>query len=333
MTAALIVKLHHTYTDGVGAMQLAGELFDIERQPPAPLAPPPPLPPWPRRPRLGGLWDDVAFETRRGFGLARAVIPWAAAALRDAAIDPQPRADEVRELVRSMGVAVTAAQSSGSRPLAARSTCSAFEAIDLPLADLRAAAGRAGGTVNDGFLAGILGGLRLYHAKHGARPPSVRIGIPVSTRGPSTEPAPVLRNQFVPLVVRAPLQLADPAERVRVLHALVLAARQPPAIDLIERATGVVRRLPGAVHLAAGLLGSVDLMASNVPGSPLDLYLAGAKVQRMIPFGPRGGAGLNLTLLSHHQTVHIGVNADPVALPDQDVLVDCLRRGFEETIA
>ena len=39
-----------------------------------------------------------------------------------------------------------------------------------------------GGTVNDVFVAAVIGGLRLYHAKRGTTPPELRMGIPVSTR-------------------------------------------------------------------------------------------------------------------------------------------------------
>lgn len=328
--ATLIIRLHHTYTDGVGAMQMAGELFDIEPGPavtgPAPSASPAPAP---DRGVVDSLWSDAMFEARRGLGAFAGLLPWAAAAVRDAALDPGPRAEGALELVRDMQVLGRAARSPGSPLLAPRSARSSFEAIDLPLAEMRAAAACAGGTVNDLFLAGILGGLRLYHAKHGEQPASLCIGVPASIRA---EGAPGLRNQFVPLVVRAPLQLVDATERIRLLHELVSSARQRPSLELFDRATGWLRRLPGGLGVAAGLLGSVDLMASNVRGSPVELYLAGAKVQRMIPFGPRSGAGLNVTLLSHHATAHIGINCDAESQPDRDVLVDCLRGGFDETL-
>jgi WS/DGAT/MGAT family acyltransferase len=323
--AALVIKLHHTYTDGLGAMLLASELFDAESRPTvtAPSTAP-------GGPALGGVWRDAAFEARRALGQVGGVVPWAAAAVRDAAFDPEPRAREALALVRDMQVLGQAARSPGSPRLAGRSTRSSFAAIDLPLADLRAIAAGAGGTVNDVFLAGILGGLRLYHDKHGEQPAALNIGIPASTR--NDDPTD-LRNQFVPLVVRAPLQPVDAHERIRLLHELVVDARRRPALDMFDRATGWLRRLPGGLSLAAGLLGSVDLMASNVPGSPVALSLTGTTVQRMIPFGPRGGVGLNLTLLSHDQTVHIGVNSDAESLSDRDVLVDCLRRGFDETLS
>jgi WS/DGAT/MGAT family acyltransferase len=327
--AALVVKLHHTFTDGLGAVKLAAQLFDLERHPP-PDGALPRLPEPDRAPRLGRMWDDLAFEAGRSVELARRVLPWATTAIRDAVVDPQPRAEATLELAHALQSLARAASRPASPILAGRSAGARLGAMAFPLSDLRQAARRAGGTVNDVFLAAALGGLRLYHAKRGSHPASLRLGIPVSTRGGGTEAD--MRNQFAPTLVHAPLQLLDPVERIRLLHELVIAACHPPVLDLLEQATGMLRRIPGSMRLITGLLDATDMMASNVPGSPVDLYLGGARVEQIVPIGPRGGAGLNLTLLSHVDTVHIGVNMDPVSISDPGVLIDCLRAGFDETL-
>jgi len=327
---ALIVKLHHTFTDGLGAVKLAAQLFDLEQHPPRDGAPPR-LPDLDRPPLLGRMWEDVDFEARRSIDIGRRVLPWAAAGIRDALLDPRPGATATLELVRSLQTIARAAGRPASPLLAGRSAGVRLASLAFPLADLRHTAREAGGTVNDVFLAAVLGGLRLYHSKRGASARSVRLGIPVSTRGGGTEAD--MRNQFAPTLVRAPLQLLDPVERIRLLHELVMAARHQPALDLLEHATGMLRRSPGAIRLVTALLGSTDVMVSNVPGSPVDLYLGGAKVEQLIPLGPRGGSGLNLTLLSHVGTASIGINMDPVTVPEAGVLVDCLRAGFDETLA
>ena len=247
-------------------------------------------------------------------------------------MDPQPRAQSTFDLVQSVRALAASAGGPGSPILAGRSTGARFGALTIPLAELRRAASRAGGTVNDVFLAAVLGGLRLYHAKRGHAPLGLRIGIPISTR-PVADTEADMRNQFAPIVVRAPLQLTDPVERIRLLHDLVLAARHQPVLELLEPAAGLLRRTPGFLQLVARLAGSADLMASNVPGSPVELYLGGAQVEQLVALGPRGGAGLNLTLLSHVGAVRVGVNMDPVTIPDPGVLLDCLRSGFDETLA
>lgn len=50
-------------------------------------------------------------------------------------------------------------------------------------------------------------------------------------------------------------------------------------------------------------------------------------------FGPTIGAGLNVTLMSYCGTCCVGVNVDTGAVPDTDVLMDCLQHGFDEVLA
>ncbi len=46
--------------------------------------------------------------------------------------------------------------------------------------------------------------------------------------------------------------------------------------------------------------------------------------------GPLSGAAINATLLSHLDDVFVGINSDPAAVPDPEVLVECLEEGFAE---
>jgi diacylglycerol O-acyltransferase len=320
--AALVLKLHHSFTDGVGLVEMAAEVFDLS--PGGSGGPGGPGGPggavgegapaggsgadgyWTERAPAERVWEDLNYEAHQAWDVLRSVVPWVASSVRSAVADPASRGAEVF----------------GAR----------LAAVQLPMAELRDTAHRAGGTLNDVFLAGLLGGLREYHAKHGCHPPSLRLGVPISTRQRGVGVV-EMHNQVTPMLVRAPLQLLDPVERIRLLHELVAQARRHPAIDVLQGAAGVVRRLPGATTLIKSFVGAVDVLASNVPGSPVDLYLGGARVERIIPIGPRGGTALNLTLLSHTDSVDIGVNMDPIAIPDPDVLVDCVRFGFEETLA
>jgi diacylglycerol O-acyltransferase len=327
---ALIVKVHHSLTDGLGAMKLAAELFDLERHPPH-------GPDGPTMVQLGpASWlerarEDLAFEAERSLDAARRMLAWLTAVGRAVANDPVPPARSMLSTLQGILALAGAISGPGPPVPVGRSARSRFGALTFPLSDFRQAARRGEGTVNDVFLAGVVGGLREYHAKRGSVPPSLRLGVPVSTRAAGTEMD--LRNQFAPILLRVPLQFQDPVERIRLLHGLVIAGRQQPVLGLLEQATGYLRPMPGFLRLVTAVLGATDVMASNVPGSPVDLYLGGAQVQQIVPFGPRSASALNVTLLSHVDTVNIGVNMDPVAFPDAGVLLDCLRAGFDETLA
>ena len=94
---------------------------------------------------------------------------------------------------------------------------------------------------------------------------------------------------------------------------------------------GTLNLLPPAA--AASMLKHVDFVASNVPGFTAAVYLAGARVERYVAFGPTIGAALNVTLLSDRGRCYAGVTVDTAAVPDPDVLVECLREGFNEVLA
>jgi WS/DGAT/MGAT family acyltransferase len=59
-----------------------------------------------------------------------------------------------------------------------------YEILDCSPSELKAAGKAAGGTVNDAYVAGIIGGLRIYHEKHGADIGDITINMPVSLRRP-----------------------------------------------------------------------------------------------------------------------------------------------------
>ena len=76
----------------------------------------------------------------------------------------------------------------------------------------------------------------------------------------------------------------------------------------------------------------IDVTASNVPGSPVPLYLHGRRVTELVPFGPLSGAAANVTLLGHGDDAHIGINRDPAAVPDGVGLTADLRDAFTRVI-
>jgi diacylglycerol O-acyltransferase len=105
-----------------------------------------------------------------------------------------------------------------------------------------------------------------------------------------------------------------------------------------DRSLPFTNAIAGALNLLprayiGGMLKHVDFLASNVPGIRVPLYLAGARVNSFYGFGPTIGAALNVTLMSYCDTCFVGVNIDTGAVPDPNVLMDCLRNGFDEVLA
>jgi hypothetical protein len=204
--------------------------------------------------------------------------------------------------------------------------------LEVPLDDLRAGSRAAGGTLNDGYLAGLVGGLGRYHRHHEVEVGDVPLALPVSLRrGPDD----VGGNRFAGASIAGPAGERDPSRRIALIHDRVVAARAEPALDFLSATAPLVSRLPSAVlaPLSLRLAGAIDLQASNIPGMRRASFIAGARIERMYVFGPVPGSAIMATLISHEGTCCIGIAVDADAVPDPDVLAECLREGLAEVVA
>jgi WS/DGAT/MGAT family acyltransferase len=330
--AASILKLHHAITDGVGAIKIATVLFDFEREPstdPGPMPDPPEVHVMNRVERFRDAFDH---ERRRQAGILQRLLPNVAGGIGALAQDPAGRTRRTGEIASSVARMLAPASAPLSPVMTGRSLSVDLDTLSLPLPDAKAAAKGAGGRLNDFFVAAVLGGFRRYHEHHDAAPEFLRMSMPINIRTEQT--ADVAGNRFVPTRFPIPLQIKDPAERIRAVNALVGQVRAEPALALVDPLASVLKRMPN--FLATGLFGSmlrsVDVITSNVPGIPIPIYLAGAQMVSQFPFGPRSGAATNITLLSYLDQIHVGVNTDPAAVPDPEVFQSCLQEGFDELL-
>jgi diacylglycerol O-acyltransferase len=325
--AALMMKAHHVVTDGIGSVQLAAYLFDFELDGDtadsgdldAPAAAPPPT--------LELLRDVVEHDIAGAVDLGRRAMRSAFPAMLEAVRHPQAAVDEVVQTAQSLGRMVAPVRERLSPVMTERMRSSHFATVEVPLADLKAGAKVADGTVNDGFLAGITGGLRRYHEHHGADVDDLRVAMPISLR---TEDDAEGGNHVTVMRFRVPVGVVDPAERIRALHEVARQVREERSIAYVEPIAGALNLLPSSV--VGAMLKRIDFLASNVPGVPVPMYLVGSEVRRFFPFGPTAGSSVNLTLMSYHDVCCIGVNTDRAAIPDHAVFLDCLEAGFGEVV-
>ncbi len=208
----------------------------------------------------------------------------------------------------------------------------ASTAFDVSLDDLRRAAKAAEGSLNDAFVAAVVGGMQRYHERHGSSPVELRMTLPINLRHAADESG---GNRFAPARFPVPLLIIDPVERIQAIRALVRGWRAEPALQMTSTLAGVLNRLPTTTTTAlfGGMLKCCDFVTSNVPGAPVPVYSGGARVERLYAFGPPSGAACNVTLISHNETCCIGIVIDTTAVPDPDVLVNALRAGFDEVLA
>lgn len=325
--AALICKLHHSLMDGIGGVQIAMLLFDLERKP-RELEP---LPPSPERAvpgRLDGVRHWLGYDARLAGRLTRDVLVGGPAALAGGVRRPFATARGALATTASVYRTVRPINRTGSTLMRDRRLVRRLSVHEVPMPALRAAAHLAGGSLNDAFVAGVAGGLRRYHTLHGVDVGDLHITMPVSIRG---EDDPIGGNRLTLMRFDVPVGVVDPAARIAQIHVRTSAIRNERSLPHTQAIAGALNLLPR--WYIAAILRHVDFLASDVPGIPVPVYLGGAAVRMQYPFGPTIGAGVNVTLMTYADTCAMGINVDTGAIPDPEVFHRCLVEGFDEVLA
>jgi WS/DGAT/MGAT family acyltransferase len=325
--AAFVMKLHHSLTDGVGGVELALFLFDLEANP-AHAAVTPDRPVDDRA--GGGNLLLLSLKHRRD----RVVDRWSSATgsirpmVRRFARHPFRTVRDAVATLRSIARMMAPVSEKLSPVMRRRGVSRQFEVAEMKLHDLRRAAAAAGGTINDGFLAGVTGGLRRYHERHGSTVDRLRLTLPISIRTPED---PIGGNRLTLIRFAVPVAEVDPASRIRELNRLCRIAQDERSLQHTDGIAAALNLLPR--QFVGGMLKHMDFLASNLPGFTFPVYLAAVPVERLVTFGPTTGTSANFTLMSYDGACCIGVNIDTAAVPDADVLIECVREGFEEVLA
>ncbi|HEX9549077.1 MAG TPA: WS/DGAT domain-containing protein [Acidimicrobiales bacterium] len=196
-----------------------------------------------------------------------------------------------------------------------------------------------GTTVNDVVLAACTQSLRDWLIAHDALPSKPLIAsVPVSVHAEQKDQPGT--NKVSSMFVALPVQLEDPVEQLMAIKENTKGAKEvhkalgadmitgmaefaPPL--LLNQATKLYSRL----NLAERHRPIHNLIVSNVPGPPVPLYCAGARVVAIYPMGPiLEGAGLNITVLSNMGNVDFGAMACRELVPD----LDDLAPGFADAV-
>lgn len=313
--AAAVIKVHHSIADGLGMVLMLGAFTDLERHPPP-------------APTAGNVVDfpaeRVAWSPLRRFAHhltegARSVGRGPIASTRGGA-----------RAARSMFKLVQPNRTPCSRLMTERSPHRGLDARRLPLADVKAAGKAHGRTVNDVFVGVVTDAVRRYHWRSGSRCEQLRVHIPVNSRTART--ADVAGNEFVP--ARLVVDLREEHATIDGIGAQLERLRAEPALHHINTVSASIHRLGRRLSrwVIGGMMQGVDVLASNVPGPPFPLFLAGAKVERFVAFGPPAGAALNVTAFSYDGDVHLGVTIDTASVTDRTLFMRCLDETIDELI-
>jgi diacylglycerol O-acyltransferase len=348
--AAVMTKVHHAAVDGVSGGELLSVLLDSN--------------PEGRTPQPKGTTRQSGAVPGQAELLVRGLLGVARQPLRALSAVPRalPHLDQVPTVRALPGVGLLAAATArvagvrrGDGGVLERTRLRAprtrlnrrigphrrFAFASLPLADIKAIKNALGVTVNDVVLALSAGALRRWLAANGDLPAEPLLAmVPVSVRTP--EQAGTFGNRVSTMIVPLPTDEPDARRRVERISDVMRSAKDrhratpatlmqdanefiPPA--LLARASRVVFGLAVRDPLAP----PVNVVISNVPGSPTPLFLAGAKLEAQYPVSLiMDGVGLNLTAFSYRDALDLGVVCDRDLVPDAWPVIDHVRAELTE---
>ena len=320
-------QTHHAMIDGHGAKRLAEHYLQW-----APDGPLPALPPVPVAEDISawGRWKEGwALEGAK----ARRLADHTRGRLRWAAADPRAGLARARELV-----AATRRFQAQQGPiphsplLRTRSDELRFDLVPVDLPALRAGAKALGGSVNDGFMAGLSIALHRYHLDHGVRVKELRTAMAMSTRSNDDGHS---GNEVLGVMLGLPL-LDDAETALKQCREVARSHREDrDVLWLIDRFRAFANRLPTAlvVNATRRTLQGIDLQVSNVQGIPTRHWVAGVEPLRSAPFPVALSSGVAMILQSSAGRAELGLTTDPATIKDPQHLIARLLEGFVEVAA
>jgi WS/DGAT/MGAT family acyltransferase len=330
--AAIVQKMHHTVTDGVGGIRLAERFVDLERDPDH--EPPPPSrldEPGPVSTTVFSRVADTAGHVVRRGGEATIGAVQAGAGL---ALHPTrwpTVGGDVVSTARSVARQVTGTGADGSELWTPKTLRRRIETLRVPFDEAKAAARRHDVSINDVFVTGAARGAGAYHRSAGAETDLLRLAMPVSTRDDNTAAG----NAFALTRASVPVNVHDPVDHLHQVSEVLGQAKGERAFQLLEQLAAAANALPtsAVVRLARAQTEAIDLTASNVRGAPFPVYMGGAKVEANYPVGPLLGSAFNLTLLSYDGWLNMGLHVDSGAVEQPAALRDAIDGAFRELSA
>jgi WS/DGAT/MGAT family acyltransferase len=330
----LYSKIHHAVLDGQGGVALAQALLDLEPQKRA------------RRnaaevaPAASPRRRDVARTALRAnvqqlLKLLRAVPPvlkLANEAQGDSMLSRlRGGIGRLRESV------LIAPRTPFNRQVSAQRS---FAATSLPLDAVKRIARASGASLNDVVMSLCAGALRRYLSARDELPSKPLVAaMPISLRTSGDGES---NNQVSMVQCPLPTDRADPIERLQAVSESTAGIKQRvaavrgliptdfPGLAAPFWASGL-SRLWARGRVAERLPPLANLAISNVPGPPVPLYLAGARVVEYYPVSiVTHGLGLNITVQSYAGRLEFGLTACREAVPKPEILARGLQLALDE---
>jgi diacylglycerol O-acyltransferase / wax synthase len=333
---AVYTKAHHSGVDGKAGVEMAKVLYDTSPQI-REVGPP-------RRKRSGGtyqlgvteLLQAAASNAAQQYRKLAELLPTAAKALSTAAAVVANQRTATGERSLNLGLAPKTIFNESI------TNQRSYTTMSLPMADIKALGKRVGGTVNTIVMAMCSIALQRFLRERNLLPKEALLAmVPVSLR---TEGDSAMNNQVSVVRVDLATDIEDLPARFKAIHASSEAAKA--VVKELRPVLGVDVPITGSPWLMTGLaslLGRSNLVGrfpaagnvliSNVPGPPMSLYMAGAKMMHFFPVSiPYHGSALNITVQSYAGQLEFGLTACRRALSQEESgeLIDHLKGALHE---
>ena len=342
-------KIHHAALDGKGGVMLANAIMDFN---PVPREVPPPDPQRKRRLeadlKLGRMIGSVFSSSLGQLAKAARMLPSAASTLGASLGGALSR--EVTSVALGAKTRMPIRLAPPSPFNTGITAGRVFVTATIPLAECKAVGKAVGGSFNDVVLWICSTALRNYLTAHHSLPKkSLVAAMPVSLREAGATDATHLGNQVSMSLVELGTQLAHPLKRMNAIMASTIKVKSsmqnfkdllptdyPSLLApwLVGGAAKMALNAMGKTNLISRLPLLANLAISNVPGPPVPLYLAGAK---LLSFHPLSiivhGLALNITIQTYAGQVDFGIVADKTALPHAHDLARAIEAAFKEAQA
>jgi WS/DGAT/MGAT family acyltransferase len=324
----VISKIHHCLIDGISGVDLLSAFMGPDED----YRPPPADHRWIPRPAPGPV-GLLAEDLTRRMTLPLRMMREARAVARKPRSTAKSAAHAASGFAESVSSSLTpASETPFNVPIGPHRR---FDWARFDIGVVREVKAKLGCTLNDVVLCCVAGAVRHHLAAHRVPLDDIdfRVFIPVSTRTASERGK--LGNRVSLLVAPLPVGEAERSRRVQGVVAETRKlkgsgqARGAEAFEEISDWTSTTL-LTGLSRLAATRR-AFNLVVTNVPGPPVPIYMAGAKMLASYPLVPLfENQALGVALFSYDDGLHWGFNADWDAVPDLHDFVGAVEEEFEK---
>jgi diacylglycerol O-acyltransferase len=210
---------------------------------------------------------------------------------------------------------------------------------EVDLSEVQAIRAALGGKLNDCILSVVVRAVARYIRLHGEKVDGrfLRVACPVNLR--AGEQGESLGNRITFLPVVLPLDVRGPVEMLRAVTSRMEIMKGARAADLIAIFASCLGTAPTpmqelfwrVIPLIPLPVPLLNMICTNVPGSPSPLYSVGRRLVASYPQVPTGyELGLGVAVQSYDGKLFFGVIADAHVAPDANRLRDYIRLCFEE---